>query len=112
MEMHTWIAQVRKGLVEMCVMGILRQGEAYGYQILRALQNVRGLSITESTVYPILSRLTREGWLEVRVAASPSGPPRRYYRLTPSGRARVAEMIKYWRDIEESTSGLLEGDTR
>ena len=111
MEMHTWVAQVRKGLVEMCVMAILRQGEAYGYQILQALQSVRGLSITESTVYPILSRLTREGWLEVRVAASPSGPPRRYYSLTPSGQERVAEMIKYWKDIERSTNDLLEGDS-
>lgn len=109
MELHTWVAQVRKGLVEMCVMGTLRQGEAYGYQILQALQRVRGLAITESTVYPILSRLTREGWLEVRVAASPAGPPRRYYRLTPSGEARLAEMIDYWQEIEKSTNDLLEG---
>ena len=110
MEMHSWVAQVRKGLVEMCVMGILRRGEAYGYEILQALQSVRGLAITESTVYPILSRLTKEGWLEVRVAASPSGPPRRYYRLTAAGETRVAEMIAYWKDIEESTNELLEGD--
>ena len=110
--MRAWIAQVRKGLVELCIMATLRKGEAYGYQLLQALANAEGLAITESTVYPILSRLTREGWVRVRAAPSPAGPPRRYYRLTALGRARLRQMEEYWQDIQDSTNTLIEGGTQ
>ena len=108
--MRSWVAQVRKGLVELSVMGVLRQGEAYGYQLLQKLADVPGLAITESTVYPILSRLTKEGWVWVRAASSPAGPPRRYYRLTPLGKARLLQMEAYWRDIQHATNALLNGE--
>jgi PadR family transcriptional regulator PadR len=107
--MRAWLAQVRKGLVELCIMATLRKGEAYGYELLQALSNAEGLAITESTVYPILSRLAREGWVRVRAAPSPAGPPRRYYRLTPLGLARLRQMEEYWKDIQESTNALIEG---
>lgn len=107
--MKSWIAQVRKGLVELCVLAALDHDEAYGYQILQRLAGVQGLAITESTVYPILSRLTEDGLLTVRAAASPAGPPRRYYRLTAPGRARLREMISYWNDINSSVEELLKG---
>lgn len=105
----SWIAQVRKGLVELCVLAALDEGEAYGYQLLQRLAGVKGLAITESTVYPILSRLTEDGLLTVRAALSPAGPPRRYYRLTEAGRARMNEMIPYWTQIEASVKELLKG---
>lgn len=109
--MKSWVAQVRKGLVELCVLAALDQGEAYGYQLLQRLAAVKGLAITESTVYPILSRLTEDGLLTVRAALSPAGPPRRYYRLTPAGRARMKEMSQYWGQIELSVAELLKGVT-
>ena len=109
--MRAWIAQVRKGLVELCVMGALRHSEAYGYQLLQELGRVEGLAITESTVYPVLSRLTKEGWVKVRAAPSPAGPPRRYYRLTPLGKRRLDQMETYWHDIMNSTNTILEGET-
>jgi PadR family transcriptional regulator, regulatory protein PadR len=105
--MKSWIAQVRKGLVELCVLAALAEDEAYGYQLLQRLAGVEGLAITESTVYPILSRLTDDGLLAVRAALSPAGPPRRYYRLTPLGRARLREMAGYWRDLQTSVDLLL-----
>ena len=93
--MREWIAQLRKGLVELCVLAALRRGEAYGYQILQQLGEQGGaLAIGESTVYPVLALLTADGLVRVRAAASPSGPPRRYYRLTAAGQARLAEMWK------------------
>ena len=110
--MRAWIAQVRKGLVELCVMAALRDGEAYGYELLQRLSNADGLAITESTVYPILSRLTREGWVKVRAARSPAGPPRRYYRLTPLGLRRVKQMEEYWGDVQTSMNSLLQGDAQ
>lgn len=103
----SWVAQVRKGLVELCVLAALDAGEAYGYQLLQRLAGVKGLAITESTVYPILSRLTEDGLLTVRQALSPAGPPRRYYRLTDAGRDRMKEMADYWTQIEVSVAELL-----
>jgi len=110
--MRGWVAQVRKGLVELCVMATLRKGEAYGYQLLQELANAEGLAITESTVYPILSRLTKEGYVRVRAAPSPAGPPRRYYRLTPLGEARLKQMEEYWADIQHAANVLLKGETK
>ena len=107
--MRSWIAQVRKGLVELCVLAALRQGEAYGYELLQRLANAEGLAITESTVYPILSRMKREGWVKVRAAPSPSGPPRRYYQLTHLGLQRLRQMEEYWNDIQSATNALLNG---
>ena len=108
--MRTWVSQVRKGLVELCVLGALDGGEAYGYEILQRLARADNLAITESTVYPILARLAKQGVLAVRVAPSPSGPPRRYYRLTDTGRARLGEMHRYWRHLIAAVDGLLSGE--
>lgn len=69
--MNGWITQLRKGLVELAVLNILAAGENYGYEIVQRLQDIEELTVTESTVYPILSRLTSEGLLKVRVASSP-----------------------------------------
>jgi len=104
--MKSWVAQLRKGLVELCVMAALRGREAYGYEILQRLGKSATLAISESTVYPILARLAQEGLVKVRVKPSPAGPPRRYYRLTPSGEARLDEMAGYWRQISSAVDGL------
>jgi len=105
--MRIWVSQLRKGLVELCVMGALRDGEAYGYEILKRLASVEGLAITEGTVYPILARLAKDDLVEVRMARSPSGPPRRYYRLTLSGRKRLKEMSRHWTDFRTAVDSLL-----
>lgn len=110
--MRTWVAQLRKGLVELCVMGVLRDGEAYGYEILQRMGKAEGLAITESTVYPILARLANEGLVTVRVAPSPSGPPRRYYQLTPVGHTRLLEMGAYWKEISTAVNNLVEGEKK
>lgn len=108
--MQSWAAQLRKGLVELCVLSILREGEAYGYEILQRLARTDGLAAGESSVYPILARLTEDGSVKVRAAPSPSGPPRRYYRLTPTGQARLREMTAHWRMIARSLDVLLDTD--
>ena len=105
--MKTWVSQLRKGLVELCVLGALKDGEAYGYQILKCLSVAEELATTESAVYPILARLARDGLLKVRAAPSPAGPPRRYYRLTALGKARLREMENYWYGTVEAVNNLL-----
>jgi PadR family transcriptional regulator PadR len=107
--MSAWVTQLRKGMVELCVLATLRDAEAYGYQIVERLGRLGGLEVTESTVYPLLARLAREGLVRLRTAPSPAGPPRRYYRLTDAGRQRLEEMSRHWGELRESVNQLLEG---
>jgi PadR family transcriptional regulator PadR len=107
--MGQWETQLRKGVVELAVLGSLARGETYGYRIVEQLQRLDGLALTESTVYPVLARLARDGYLGVRTEPSPAGPSRRYYRLTTDGQRRLREMMQSWRTVAGSLSNLLEG---
>ena len=102
----SWIAQMRKGCAEYSILAMLSGKEAYGYEILQHLSKHETLTLGESTVYPLLSRLTREGFLTVQTRNSTSGPPRRYYRLTPAGRDRLQGMHDYWGNLVDSMSTI------
>jgi PadR family transcriptional regulator, regulatory protein PadR len=104
-----WITQLRKGLLEYCVLLVLRRGESYGYEIVQALQRIEDLSVSESTVYPILGRLRAEGCLKSRDKPSDAGPPRRYFSLTPRGKVRLAEMNAYWPMLTRALNQLKSG---
>ena len=109
--MGTWVTQLRKGLMEFCILNLLKHGESYGYDIIQSLQEIEELMVTDSTVYPILSRLRKDGYLKVRVRTSSAGPPRRYFSVTALGRQRIEEMNAYWDAlhlaIEELRNGRL-----
>jgi PadR family transcriptional regulator PadR len=107
--MSLWETQLRKGVVELAVLASIARGESYGYRIVEQLQGRDGLALTESTVYPVLARLARDGFLAVRTQASPAGPTRRYYRLTTQGEQRFRALAESWRTVSESLSSLLEG---
>ncbi len=94
--MKEWVTQLRRGLLEFCLLNLLRGGESYGYEIVQRLKAIEELAAGESTVYPILTRLREEGYLRVRMAPSPGGPPRRYFSLTRLGESYVREMNDYW----------------
>jgi PadR family transcriptional regulator PadR len=105
--MSQWETQMRKGLVELAVLATIARGETYGYRIVEQLQQLEGLELTESTVYPVLTRLARERLLATRLEPSPSGPLRRYYRLTASGEARLEQTAKSWTRVVSSLAELL-----
>lgn len=105
--MGRWETQLRKGLVELAVLATIARGETYGYRIVEQLQRLEGLAFTESTVYPVLTRLAREGLLAIRSEPSPAGPVRRYYRLTTPGRERFDRMAEGWSQVSRSLEGLL-----
>lgn len=107
--MNSWETQLRKGVAELAVLAVIAQEETYGYRIVEKLQNLDGLALSESTVYPVLTRLTRGGLLAVRTDASPAGPTRRYYRLTPLGRRSLGELTATWQKVFGSLKTLLEG---
>ena len=97
--MRTWITQLRKGLLEFCVLNAISGGETYGYELVQRLKSVEQLAVRESTVYPILTRLKQDGYVKVRDAPSANGPPRRYFSLTSLGRQRIGEMNVYWDEL-------------
>jgi PadR family transcriptional regulator PadR len=103
---RAWISQLRKGLVELLVLAALRQEELYGYQLLQRLARMNGMSLTESTLYPVLARLADDKLVAVRQVPSPAGPPRRYYRLTPAGETRLKDMLTHWRQVNATIESL------
>jgi PadR family transcriptional regulator PadR len=109
--MNRWETQLRKGLADLAVLARIAQSETYGYRIVEQLQGLDGLNLTESTVYPVLTRLARDGLVAIRTEPSPTGPPRRYYRLTVDGQRRFRQMTESWRMVSQSVSGLIEGAT-
>ena len=97
-----WTTQLRKGLLELAILNALSGGPLYGYEIVRRLGDVDSLVITEGTVYPILSRLRNEDFVETYIEESPEGPARKYYRLTARGREELRRMNQHWQRLHEA----------
>lgn len=96
-----WTTQMRKGLLELCVLATLKGQRVYGYDIVKRLSAVGGLVMGEGTVYPILSRFKKEGLVETTLAESPEGPARKYYQLTARGRLVLARMLSAWAEVRD-----------
>jgi PadR family transcriptional regulator, regulatory protein PadR len=107
-----WLSQVRKGLLELCILGLIGQEPMYGYQIVKRLMEVPGLVITEGTVYPLLSRLKSQGHVASTLIESPQGPARRTYVLTESGRAYLAAITQGWQGIVRAVIQCLDGTSQ
>jgi len=102
-----WIVQLRKGTLELCILALLYSHEYYGYQIAQGLTYSAGLTVSEGTIYPLLSRLQREGLVVAEWRESQAGPPRKYYRLTLSGRQELAGKISAWQQLSQSVNGIV-----
>jgi PadR family transcriptional regulator, regulatory protein PadR len=88
-----WTVQVRKGLLELCILNALEAApERYGYELVKSLVEVPGLGVTEGTIYPLLSRLRVQGLVSTKLVESAAGPARKYYSLTPKGKKAVVFM--------------------
>ena len=86
-------------------------GVTYGYEIVRRLREVDSVVITEGTVYPILSRLKREEFVQTAIEESPGGPPRKVYRITDKGRRQLEAMNHYWRRVEAGIDAIQRSPT-
>jgi PadR family transcriptional regulator PadR len=107
------VSQLRRGVLEFCVLALLREDERYGFDLVRALAEADGLVTTEGTLYPLLGRLRKEGLVDTSWRESTSGPPRRYYRMTKAGRAALEAFTDEWTRFRASVDTLLEkGATR
>lgn len=102
------VAQMRRGTLQYCVLALLAEEERYGFDLVRALAAVDGMVTSEGTIYPLLSRLRRDGLVESNWRESPTGPPRRYYRLTADGRTALSAFAQEWSRFREGVDRFLE----
>jgi len=95
----------------MCLLAVIGEQPSYGYEMVRKLSN-RGLElVSEGTIYPVLSRLQKSGLVEGYLVESPSGPARKYYRISTKGRKALDEWSGDWRKLSVAVEGVLEGAT-
>ncbi len=99
-------AQMRKGVLELCVLSIISDQEVYTSDILLSLKEAR-LLVVEGTVYPLLTRLKNDGVLKYRWEESSSGPPRKYYSLTDQGKETLKSLTITWKQLTDSVNQLL-----
>lgn len=99
-------AQMRKGLLEYCILLTIARGEIYASDILKELKEA-DLLVVEGTLYPLLSRLKSEGYLSYQWRESESGPPRKYYQLTPEGKETLGQLNATWQNLTQSINQLI-----
>ncbi len=101
-------SQMRKGLLELCILGIIkRQNEAYPSDILEELKEAK-LVVLEGTLYPLLTRLKNGGLLSYRWEESVSGPPRKYFSLTEEGTKLYEQLLSSWLELSTAVNNLTE----
>ncbi len=96
-------AQMRKGVLEFCILSILSNGEAYPSDIIGRLKDAK-LIVVEGTLYPLLMRLKNAGLLNYRWEESKSGPPRKYYKLTEIGERFLKELDITWKELQNAVN--------
>lgn len=104
-----WTTQLRKGVLELCILNVIGQGRIYGYDIVRRLREIDALVVREGTTYPILSRLKRDGLVRTSLEESSEGPARKYYELTRRGEDLLRQMNDYWDVLTRGMSSLKRG---
>ncbi len=97
--------QMRKGIMDYCVLAILASGDSYAPAIIAELKHAE-MIVVEGTLYPILTRMKNAGYLTYRWEESPQGPPRKYYTLTDEGRRYLASLDEAWETLVEQINAI------
>jgi PadR family transcriptional regulator PadR len=103
---RTPFPELSRGVVEHCVLALVRNEDSYAFEIVRVL-GARGLVTSEGTIYPLLARLRRDGLVSTTWRESDAGPPRRYYRITDRGRRVLSDFAAEWSTFRDAVDGLL-----
>ncbi len=99
--------QLKKGVLELCVLALLSRGDAYGYDIASRL--AEGIGMGEGTIYPLMRRMQADGLVVTYLMESPTGPSRKYYRLSDAGAARFAAQKTEWSAFSAAVDAILGG---
>lgn len=100
------LTELRRGVLEHCVLAVLDRGESYAFDIVRVLSGAGELVTSEGTIYPLLARLRRDRLVTSEWRESDAGPPRRYYRLTEGGRRTLAAFVGDWARFRDAVDAL------
>lgn len=111
MKIENTKAQMRKGVLELCILTLLGHEQAYASDLIEALKKSE-IIVVEGTLYPLLTRLKNEGLLTYRWEESTGGPPRKYYALSPKGDAARAELEQSWRALVAGVNATLENTSQ
>jgi len=103
MKIENTKAQMRKGVLEYCILSVLKDEDAYVAEILDSLKDAK-LLVVEGTIYPLLTRLKNAGLLNYRWEESTSGPPRKYYGLTETGKLFLNELNMTWSELQNAVN--------
>ena len=106
--LENWEAQIRKGWLDVAILATLWQGRRYGLEIIRELETRSDLIVAEGTVYPVLTRLRKEGLIEGQWEESDSGHPRRYYQLTSIGKDRAQALARHSHEFLSKMAALIQ----
>lgn len=104
-------AQLRRGVLEYCLLALLQKEERYAFDLVRELADMDGLVTSEGTIYPMLARMRRDGTVETTWRESPSGPPRRYYRLSARGHKALLGFEQEWSTFRDAVDRVIGGGT-
>lgn len=107
MDIERNTAQMRKGVLELCILSIVSQRDAYASDIIEKLKEAK-MIVVEGTLYPLLTRLKNDSMLSYRWEESTQGPPRKYYRITEEGQQVLDRMAIEWKELVEAVEQLLE----
>lgn len=102
------VAQLRRGTLEYCVLALLAEQDRYGFELVRTLGGMDGMVVSEGTVYPLLSRMRREGFVDTEWRESKTGPPRKYYSLSKEGRAALDSFRAEWTRFRDAVDNVLD----
>ena len=105
MNLENATAQMRKGVLEFCILSILLKGDAYASDIIKKLKESK-LIVVEGTLYPLLTRQKNAGLLSYRWEESTQGPPRKYYALTDKGREFLKELNSSWQELMKAVNSI------
>jgi PadR family transcriptional regulator PadR len=98
--------QFNKGILEMCALALLAKRDFYGFELVETIS--KHVDISEGTIYPLLRRLTQEKYVDTYLQESPSGPPRKYYRMTAHGRRFTENLIREWDSFSVKINQLIQ----
>lgn len=102
--------QFKKGVLEICVLALLDKQDRYGYELVQKIS--AQIAISEGSVYPLLRRLTKEGYFTTYLQESTEGPSRKYYRLTDSGRTYLYKLVEEWEEFTLGVNQLIKEGVR
>jgi PadR family transcriptional regulator PadR len=105
MDLENTKAQMRKGILEYCILSVLSRSSCYASDIIKELKDSKVI-VVEGTLYPLLTRQKNAGLLSYRWEESPQGPPRKYYELTDEGRKYLSDLDRSWEELVESVNHI------